>query len=147
MLDPLPQHLDEKFIINIAEYLGRLYDELATEQMFSEIANISLDTAPASGHAKRLTVWMCATGDLNLVSIICCGWIVDKEGFRHAGFPLFTGEILQREDWEIEYPYVKFATDGRRVRFGMRFGPAWYAVREGDVNATGEVDSSSLIDR
>jgi hypothetical protein len=41
---------------------------------------------------------------------------------------------------------VRFATDGRRVRFGASLGPFWYWVREGPVAPDGTVVTGGLVD-
>jgi hypothetical protein len=57
-----------------------------------------------------------------------------------------TNCVTPKEDWESEFPFVKFATDGRRVKFGMRFGAEWYVVKECPVGPDGKFAQEQLTE-
>jgi len=121
----------------IAGQLAGLFCELVARQPFSEVARVELSAAPASGAASRLLICQCDCDDLRLLSYFRRWWVVDAEGI-HADpeWPL-TQAMVQQKSWEAEFPFIKFATDRRRVEFGMRFGPMWYVVKEGPLGADG----------
>src|SRR5437588_5251121 len=110
----------------IAQQLAGLYRELADRRPFSDTTRVDLSPAAASGNVVWLLICQCDTDGLELLSFFRRWWIVDGAGF-HANpkWPL-TQAMVQRDDWEAKFPFVKFATDGHRVQFGMRFGADWY---------------------
>jgi hypothetical protein len=103
----------------IAQQLAGLYRELAERQPFSAVARVELSAAASSGRATRLLICQCDTDGLELLSFFRRWWIVDAAGL-HADveWPL-SQALVDHEGWEAEIPVVKFATDGKRVRFGM----------------------------
>src|SRR5262249_8761483 len=124
----------------IAQQLASLYRELVDRQPFSEVARVELSAAGASGRASRLLICQCDTDDLELLRFFRRWWVVDAAGL-HADtkWPL-NKALVQQEGWEADFPFIKFATDGRSVRFGMRFGPRWYVVKAGPVGADGRFE-------
>src|SRR5437870_859198 len=110
----------------IARQLAGLYQELVGRQSFSKVAGVGLSNAEASGRAERLLICQCDGEDLELRSTFSHFWIVDEAGFNPGRKWPLTTEIVNQEDWETRFPFIKFATDGRCIRFGMRFGPSWY---------------------
>jgi hypothetical protein len=130
----------------VASQLSGLFRELADRDPVSRVAGVRLADAAASGRAVRLYIFRCDSDDLSLVSTFRRWWVADADGFRLvADWPLTTEQV--RSDWfGVEFPYVRFGTDGRRVRLGMRFGPSWYLAREGPLAAGGGFDVGQLID-
>src|SRR5436853_3912253 len=101
----------------IAVQLGGLFRELAGSEPVSRVAGVGLADADASGRAVRLYIFQCDSDDLTLVSTFRRWWVADADGFRWVeGWPL-TKELVQSDRFEVEFPYVRFGTDGRRVRF------------------------------
>ncbi len=129
----------------VAHQLSGLFRELADGCPHSDVVAVSLVDAPASGRAERLYVFQCDSEDLQLVGTIRRSWETDAFGFRSFDRRSLTSEMVQSERWGVEMPYVRFATDGRHVRFGMRFGPSWYVAREGALEA-GAFDPARLVD-
>jgi hypothetical protein len=130
----------------IAQQLAGLYRELVDRQPFSEVARVELSAAGASGRAVRLLICQCDSDDLQLLSILRRWWVVDAEGFHgEVKWPL-SKALVQQEGWEAESPFIKFATNGRRVKFGMRFGPRWYVAKEGPVGADGRFVPEQLVE-
>jgi len=130
----------------IAEQLAGLYRELAEREPYSRVAGVSLSDAEASGRAIRLYLFQCDSDDLVLVSTFRRWWEADAAGFRWVERWPLTRELVQGDQFGVEFPFVKFATQGRRVRFGMRFGPNWYVGREGPLSPDGRFDPTTLID-
>ncbi len=132
----------------IARYLAGLFRELATGQPGSIVVGMDLSSAPAPGRVKRLVLIQIDTDGLELLSSIRRWWLADSKGFR-AGTPdewPYPGNYFADEGYEIQSPRVRFATDGRRVRFGVTLGPYWYWVREGLLTLDGGVAVDSLVD-
>jgi len=67
----------------------------------------------------------------------------DAGGFRWVEKWPLDRNLVQGDRLGVECPYVRFGTDGRRVRFGMSFGRSWYVGREGPLVAGGGFDSSA----
>jgi len=130
----------------IAQQLAGLYRELADRRPFSDTTRVDLSAAAAFGNVDWLLICQCDTDGLELLSFFRRWWIVDGAGF-HANpkWPL-TQAMIQRDGWEANFPFVKFATDGRRVQFGMRFGPDWYVAKEGPLNADGRFVPDQLVE-
>ncbi len=121
----------------IAHQLGGLFQELANRKLFSDIVRVDLSAAGASGRLLRLLICQCDTDELELLSFVRRFWVADAAGLRaDAEWPL-TSDFVQHEGWETIAPFIKFATNGRRVVFGMKFGPNWYIVREGPIRVDG----------
>jgi len=130
----------------MAQQLAGLYLELPERQPFSTVAQIELSAAGASGRATRLLICQCDTDDLELLSFFRRWWVVDAAGFHaDAKWPL-SQTLVRHEGWEAEFPFVKFATDRRRVRFGMKLGSRWYVVKEGPVGADGHYVPEQLVE-
>jgi hypothetical protein len=129
----------------IAEQLAGLYRELVTGEPDSRVAGVPLSGADASGRAARLYLFQCDSDDLVLVSTFRRWWEADARGFRWVERWPLTRELVASERFGVEFPYVRFATNGRRVRFGMSFGPQWYVVREGPLGPDGQFDPADLI--
>jgi len=130
----------------IAAQLSGLFRELAEDEPFSRVAGVSLADTDASGRAVQLFIFQCDSDDLVLVSTFRRWGVADAGGFRWLEEWPLTRELVQSERFGVEFPYVRFGTDGRRVRFGMSFGRSWYVAREGPRVAGGGFDSGCLID-
>lgn len=130
----------------IARQLSGIYRELGERRPYSAIARVELTEAGAWGRARQLLIGQCDIDGLTLLSIYAWVWVVDEGGFRpESSWPL-TQDLVAQDDWMNEMPVIKFASDGRRVRFGMKFGPQWYVAREGPINASRGFDPEDLID-
>lgn len=132
----------------IARYLVGLFQELATGQPRSIVVGMDLSAAPASGRAKRLLLIQCDTDGLDLLSSFRRWWLADHQGFRvgsHAEWP-YPGVFGADEGYEIESSRIRFATDGRHVRFGVTLGPNWYWVKEGIFSPEAGIAADSLVD-
>jgi len=138
---------------SIARYLARVYDDLADRNRFSTTIAHDISDAPALGQAKRLVVMQCDSDDLGLSSTLRASWIADEHGFRKERAP-FTdcprpsgGKGFRDipEGYEIENPYIRFGTDGNRVRIGIRFGPQWYVVKECELDGNGVPNLDSYV--
>lgn len=132
-------------VVSIAHQLGYLYDELATRREFSIVAGIRIADAEAFGRAARMYLLECDSNDLVLTSMFRRWWQVDERGFSRLEEWPISRERAASQSFTIESPYIKFATNGLRVRFGMRFGPRWYAVREGTLGPGGQIDPGALV--
>ena len=131
----------------IAQQLAGLYLELTGCQSFSSVARIELSEAAASGRASLLLICECNTDGLELCSIFRRWWVVDATGFHSDEKWPFTKALIEHDGWEAEFPFVKFATDGHRIRFGLRFGPDWYVVKEGPLGADGRFVPDQLFEK
>jgi len=128
----------------VAAYLAGVFHELATGKRRSELLQLCLARAAASGRAKRLVIAQCDSDDCQLCSPIRCWWVVDSAGIRTESHPLGCGILA--DDFMIESPVLRFATDGSRVRMGAALGPDWYWVKFGRVNESGGVMGETLTD-
>lgn len=130
----------------IVNQLAGLYRELVDRQPFSEVAWTELSSAGASGRAEGLLICQCDIDGLGLLSYFRRWWLVDDKGLHgDAKWPL-SHAMVKQEGWDSTFPFVKFATDGRRVRFGMRFGAWWYVVKEGPLGADGQFVPQQLVE-
>lgn len=129
----------------IAQQLAVLYRKLVEREPFSEVARVELSTAGASGRAARLLICQCDTDGLELHSFFRRWWVVDAVGLHaDAQWPL-SNAMVQQEGWENDFPFIKFASDGRRVRFGLKFGDRWYVVKEGPIGDDGRFVPEQLV--
>jgi hypothetical protein len=133
----------------IARQLSGIYAELIERRPFSDVARISLIDAPANGRVLALQILQCQSDDLILVSMMRRCWLIDQFGFRIDNeFKEFVA--VNREDsvdYENNlacYPHIKFATNGCRVRFGMRLGYKWYNTLEAPIDSHGRFDAVKL---
>jgi hypothetical protein len=106
----------------LALQLAGIYQELVERRPFSDIARVPLGEATARGRALRLVVFQCDSEYLFLAGNIRRWWVIDNRGWHPDGEWPVTTEQLRADDGQSHLPIVKFATDGRRVRFGMRLG-------------------------
>ena len=130
----------------ISRQLSGIYRELIERVPFSEVAQVELSNADAFGHAKSLLITQCDIDGLELVSTFVWMWIIDVDGFRPLSEWPITQSRFNRDDFFTYMPMIKFASNGWRVRFGMRFGERWYEVREAPINASRGFDPVELID-
>ena len=127
----------------IAANFIKLYQELSSGLLRSEVLQMDLSEAPARGRAKRLVIAQC-DNEAELAGLIRAWWVADKGGLCRNRCPFGPGELP--EDFAVESPMIRFATDGRHVRIGARFGPQWYWRKSGTVTEQGELVASSLVD-
>jgi hypothetical protein len=129
----------------IAQYLSGAFLELASGRSYSQILNMDLSKADARGCATRLVILQCDSDDLQLVSIIRKHWLVDYQGIRNEIWPWSFPRGLMPEDFQIN-PYIRFATDGVRLRIGAAFGPAWYWVKFGFIPSDEAIATDAFAD-
>lgn len=130
----------------IAGRLSGLFHELQDGVLFSRVLGMSLVRAQASGRVRQLFIFQCDSDDLELVSIFRRWWVVDADGFRWVEKWPLSQELAQSEKLGVEYPFVKFSTDARRVRFGVLLGPSWYVSREGPLIPGPDFDLENFVD-
>ena len=107
------------------------------------------------GRIRRLIILECDGDGLSLYSMFRASWVADENGLRQLtdNNPFTdcpksaTGKWHEiPEDYSITNPTLKYNSDGKWVRIGMRFGPDWYVVKQGQLNHDGAPESSSLAD-
>lgn len=130
----------------IAEQLSEIYCELVERRPFSDVAQVPLTEAGSSGQALRLFILQCDTNDLTMRSVMRQWWVVDGAGLHAGGEWPLSSEMISTPSSLRQNPYVKFAMNGHRVRFGMHFGWNWYVSREGPIGADGRFIADDLID-
>jgi len=130
----------------IAQQLAGIYRELVERRPFSDIARVPLDEAPASGRALRLVVSQCDSEYLFLAGAMRQWWVIDNSGWHTNDEWPITTEQVRTEDGQSHHPIIRFATDGHRVRFGMRFGSNWYASREAPLDPDGRFIADEIVE-
>lgn len=131
---------------SLAEQFAGLFHELTSRQPFSDVVDVDLTGAGAWGRAERLLICQCDCDDLSLLSYFRRWWLVYSEGL-HADveWPL-NQRIVEKDGWEAEFPFLKFATDGLRVRFELKFGERWLVCKEGPLMGDGRFAVEDLIE-
>jgi hypothetical protein len=127
----------------IAKALAGVYAELVSGSPRSEILSLDLRAAPSSQRLKRLIIAQC-DHETELCGMIRAWWIAEEAGVRRDRSPFGSGELP--EDFAVEHPMIRFATNGQRIRIGARLGPHWYWVKFGQLGGSGELVAASLID-
>jgi len=130
----------------IAGRLSGLFRELQNGVPFSSVLGMNLVGAQASGRVRQLFIFQCDSNDLELVSIFRRWWVVDADGFRWVEKWPLSQELAQSEKFGVEYPFIKFSTDGDRLRFGVLLGPSWYVSREGPLIPGPDFDLEKFVD-
>lgn len=128
---------------SVASRLAGVYAELVAGLPRSEVLRLDLTKAAANGQAKRLIIAQCDS-EVELVGTIRAWWLVDEAGLRRHECPL--GQGLLPEEFMIESPVIRFATDGKRVRVGATFGPNWYRIKFGELDEHGHFVAARMFD-
>lgn len=131
----------------IAQQLSGLFHELTEQCSFSNTARTALTRAESSGQVRDLLIWQCDSDELTFTAATRRWWLMDASGL-HLGsgkWPV-TDAQANSVGWFAEHPMIKFTTDGKRVRFGMRFGRDWYVSREAFVGPDGRFVTASLAE-
>src|SRR5262249_51989459 len=93
-----------------APQLAGLCREVVDRHPVSEVAQVELSAASASGRAARLLICQCDTDGLQLLSFFRRWWVVDAAGLHADVMWPLTREAVRDGDGEAEFPFVKFAT-------------------------------------
>lgn len=105
-----------------------LYLELKAHASFSETLHLSIAGAPAVDQSQHLRICECNSDDLTLFSWMRESWIVDDGGFRRYEMGDWEYDEVHRQepDFFSRRPYLKFSSNGKRMRYGLRLGPDRY---------------------
>lgn len=125
----------------IVQQFARIFAAFEHTARPTTLLGFDLGSAPKQCRPKQLNVLRCDGDDLSLLSFFRDWWVVTSNGIaHHPDWPLPKGE--HGTEFYLTSPYLKFTTDGQRIRYGLRLGPDWYCAMQSQLIDFGKCEET-----